>query len=222
MATTTRYLPSGDSAFLTWTTSFLAALSPLLDVVNFPPAEYELLVSLKNTFSTALATANAPATRNAGTIQAKNDAHKALEKEVRGAVMEFLAYNRSLTNKNRQDLGIPMHDTEPTPVPVPTSHPEFSIERPDIARLTVHFHDAGTEHRGKPYGVSGAVFVYDVLDEPPVGPANLSRNLLATRTPHVLEFADSESGKRAYITLCWQNTKGEKGPWSPIQSSIIP
>ncbi|MDR0695132.1 MAG: hypothetical protein LBF81_07535, partial [Prevotellaceae bacterium] len=64
--------------------------------------------------------------------------------------------------------------------------------------------------------------IYDVLDAPPAGVSALARNVLATRTPYILEFTDEERGKTVYVAICWQNEKGEKGPWSEIESAIIP
>jgi hypothetical protein len=46
--------------------------------------------------------------------------------------------------------------------------------------------------------------------------------VLATRTPHILEFTEEERGKTVYVAICWQNEKGEKGPWSEIESAIVP
>jgi hypothetical protein len=45
---------------------------------------------------------------------------------------------------------------------------------------------------------------------------------LRTRTPHVLEFTEPQRGQTVYLALRWQNEKGEKGPWSEIQSTVIP
>jgi hypothetical protein len=44
----------------------------------------------------------------------------------------------------------------------------------------------------------------------------------ATRTPFTLEFSGHERGKTVYFALRWENTRGEKGHWSPIQNAIVP
>jgi hypothetical protein len=51
---------------------------------------------------------------------------------------------------------------------------------------------------------------------------DLTRSVLATRTPHILEFTEEERGKTVYVAICWQNEKGEKGPWSEMESAIVP
>jgi hypothetical protein len=115
-----------------------------------------------------------------------------------------------------------VHDTTPTTIPVPKTRPELDIDVLDFRRLKVLFHDMGSKSNAKPYGVNGAVIVYAVLDAPPADVSALTRSVLATRTPHILEFTEEERGKTVYVAICWQNEKGEKGPWSEIESAIVP
>jgi hypothetical protein len=35
-------------------------------------------------------------------------------------------------------------------------------------------------------------------------------------------FENDQRGKTVYFALRWENTRGEKGPWSAIQIAIIP
>jgi hypothetical protein len=43
-----------------------------------------------------------------------------------------------------------------------------------------------------------------------------------THMPLTFEFDESDRGKTVYFCLGWENTRGEKGPWSEIQSAIVP
>jgi hypothetical protein len=38
----------------------------------------------------------------------------------------------------------------------------------------------------------------------------------------LVDFHEQERGKTVYIAIQWQNEKGEKGPFSAIQSAIVP
>jgi hypothetical protein len=33
---------------------------------------------------------------------------------------------------------------------------------------------------------------------------------------------DTDRGKTVYFCLCWENNRGEKGPWSEIVFAVIP
>ena len=80
----------------------------------------------------------------------------------------------------------------------------------------------GSNSKAKPYGTTGAIIACAVLDAPPAHPGALTRSILATRTPYILEFTEEERGKTVFIAICWQNKKGERGPWSEIESAIVP
>jgi hypothetical protein len=216
------FIPHSDGKFLNWSNIFLANLQPSLERFEFPPATYELLIALKNTFSSKLDTATNPMTRNKGTVAEKDVARKAFEKELRLAIRRFLTPNPDVTSKDREDLGLPVPDTTHTPIAVPSTRPEFDIEVVDVRRLSVHFKDRWSDSKARPYGVIGAVILYDLLPSPPTEPTDLLRHALATRTPFKIEFAGHERGQTVYFALCWQNAKGQRGPWSEIASAIVP
>lgn len=119
-------------------------------------------------------------------------------------------------------MGLHVRDNTPTTIQVPTTRPELEIEVYDVRRLKVVFHDMDSNSKAKPYGTNGAVIAIAVLDAPPIDHSALTRTVLATRTPHILEFTEEERGKTVYIAICWQNEKGQRGPWSEIVSAIIP
>jgi hypothetical protein len=50
----------------------------------------------------------------------------------------------------------------------------------------------------------------------------LTHSAFDTRSPLKLQFENDLRGKTLYFAMRWENTRGEKGPWSPIMSVIIP
>jgi hypothetical protein len=130
--------------------------------------------------------------------------------------------NPVITDAQRIAMGLNVHDTKPTVLPVPTSRPELYIDVLDFRRLKIQFHDKGSSSKAKPYGINGAVIAYAVLDTPPADTGALTSAALATRTPHTLEFTEEERGKTVYVAMCWENEKGQRGPWSEIESAVVP
>jgi peptide methionine sulfoxide reductase MsrA len=61
-----------------------------------------------------------------------------------------------------------------------------------------------------------------ISDVPVIDTNELIRTVFDTHTPITLEFEGHDRGKTVYFALRWENTRGEKGPWSAIQSAIIP
>jgi hypothetical protein len=52
--------------------------------------------------------------------------------------------------------------------------------------------------------------------------AYLSYSEFNTKPPFTLSFHGEQRGKTVYFALRWENTTGEKGPWSEIENAIIP
>ena len=99
---------------------------------------------------------------------------------------------------------------------------EFEIKLRGIRELEIRFWIKGASHRAKPDGYDGAVIIWDVLGAKPARPDELNRHTLASRTPHILRFDETERGKTVYIALAWQNDRGYIGQWSEIESAIVP
>jgi hypothetical protein len=137
-------------------------------------------------------------------------------------IAKYIDNNDAITIPIRDELGLIIKDTTRTPVPVPSTYPEFFVKVKDIRMLEVHFKDKGSANKARPYGYSGAVVYYGVSDAAPVEAEDLPHSLLATKTPYTLTFTEAERGKRVYIALVWQNEKGQKGPFSQVEEAFIP
>jgi hypothetical protein len=100
--------------------------------------------------------------------------------------------------------------------------PEFEFKLLGPRRIDLHFRDFGSGHKAKPKGVAGTVITWEVRDTPPTNQSQLLHSLFTGRTPSHFEFQEEERGKIAYFAVCWQNGKGDQGPWSEIQRAIVP
>lgn len=119
-------------------------------------------------------------------------------------------------------LGLRPPDRTKTVHTVVSEYAEFEVRLRGIRELEVNFWIKGAAHHAKPASYDGAVIVWQVLDAPPERPEDLSGHTMASRTPHILRFDETERGKTVYIALQWQNERGITGPWSEIQSAVIP
>ena len=90
-----------------------------------------------------------------------------------------------------------------------------------IRRLTIHFRDSESTSAAKPKGVHGAEIKWLIADEKP-HVEDLQNSSFDTRTPYTLEFSDAQRGKTVWLSLRWENTRGEKGPWCEMISAIVP
>ena len=219
------YLPVRDRDFLSWTEKFLKVLPDFMEETGFPAEIYRQLAAQNEAFTQAYLKAVRPDTRTSLAVHAKNRLRDTLKKSVRQTVRSYLNYNPALSDANRERLGLAIHKATRTRIPVPDTHPEFSILPAGGSNLLVYFHESGKSsrhHNAKPFGVHGAHIAWAILPEPPASPDDLGHSLLSARSPYRFPFNLSYAGKRCYIALRWKNTRGEKGPWSEIKSAIIP
>ena len=214
------YIPPKDSELAAFSANFSGKLASYAPAFEIPSQEVADLQTAHSKFVALLAKAESP-DKTSVIVTNKNDARKALVEKIR-TMVNFRLQNPIVTNGQRIELGLHVRDTTRTRIPIPASRPELDIDVLDFRRLKVIFHDQGHDHKAKPYGVNGAVIAYAVLDAPPADQDALTRTALATRTPHVLEFTEEERGKTVYVAICWQNEKGQRGPWSEIESAIVP
>jgi len=151
----------------------------------------------------------------------KNRVRKESGAVLREFVNRFLRH-RPVTDHDRDIMGVPNRKTSRTYHFSVNELVEFEIRLRAIRELEVRFRIKGASHKAKPQGYDGAVIIWDILDAKPSSPDDLNRHAMASRSPHVLRFKESERGKTVYIALAWQNDRGHVGEWSEIESAIIP
>jgi hypothetical protein len=217
----TDYIPTGDEQFLDWAGNLLAYVASHAAAWGITESKVAALQALKAAYAEKLAAAKAP-NRGKADVLAKNEARDALKAAMRPFVKAHLAYNEDVSDEDRVKMDIPIHNNKPSPVPPPSTHPDFEISTAELRQLTIHFRDEGSTHRGKPAGVHGAEICWDFRDTPPEKIEDLHRSEYDTASPHTLRFDEGDRGKRVYICLRWENNKGEKGLWSEIMEAIVP
>jgi hypothetical protein len=214
------YLPQKDAELAVWSTNFTGKVVENAPLWSIPENKTSDLQTATDKFVDLHEKVDSPE-KTTVLVAEKNLAREDLVTKIRGMVGYWLK-NPIITDADRIALGLHVRDSSHTSIPVPKTRPEIDIDVLDFRRLKIVFHDMGSNKKAKPYGVNGAVIAYAILDTPPNDIAILTRSVLATRTPHTLEFTESERGKTVYVAICWQNEKGEKGPWSEIEKAIVP
>lgn len=216
----TDYIPKRDEVFRDWTQNLYTYVLSKYQNWNIPSPQPPL-ESLLNTYQTALTVAQNP-NRGKVDILTKNEARAALEAAVRPYIKAYLSFNPAVSDADREQMGITIHNKIKTPVPPPSTIPEAEIDSAIIRQLTIHFKDNGSERRGKPPGVHGVEIVWDMTETTPAKMEEFRNSVFDTRSPYTFSFDESQRGKKVFFCLRWENAKGEKGPWSEIYTAVIP
>jgi hypothetical protein len=216
------YLPQAYELLLNWLINFKNYLNVNRERFGIPEARLTALQALISLFQVAQAKAEQPNAGKADRLDRKEKA-QAVSKAARGFVNTNLRYNEAVTNEDRVNLGLTVPDTHPTPVPTPDTMPVVDvIDSSVIMRLTLHFKDSHRTSRAKPFGAHGVEIRWGILDTTPTTTNELVHSEFSTRSSHTFIFDENQRGKTVWFRLRWENTRGEKGPWSELYSAIIP
>jgi hypothetical protein len=220
----TNYYPEDEPGFLQWCVDFFLYLVAHLTGWNLNAADEEALHSAFNTFQEAYSRYHNPLYHTPANRVAKDTAKKAFEKRLRAYVKEHLSFNHLLTDADRRALGInvPEPPGPRPPHPLPESFPIATFGTQTATWLYMYLIDSVTKRRAKPFGVQGAEYRCGFRDTPPVNAEDLPEVGFITRWPHIFKFRQEDRGRTFYICVRWENTRGEKGPWSEIYRVVIP
>ena len=186
---------------------------------HIPMEDRTDLIALQAEWETAYLTTLVP--HNPELTKEKNRVRTRTERALRAFINRFLRWP-PVTDLDRDNMGIPNKDLIRTPHIDVTEAVALRAELRHIREIAVHFWVDGMDNKAKPSGYEGAVLIWDVLDTPPTRPSDLKRHTMASRTPYILEFDETERGKTVYIAASWQNERGHIGQWSGIISAIVP
>jgi hypothetical protein len=137
---------------------------------------------------------------------------------------KLMTANPLVTDVDLESMEFPKRpDGSRTPSPVATESPEFDLTPLVGHRLQVNYYRRGSRHKkGKPKGQHGVEIKWGFSETPALGIDVLAHSIFDTATPLYLGFQGHEGGRMVYIAMRWENTRGEKGPWSPIEGALVP
>jgi hypothetical protein len=216
------YVPARDIDFLLWAQKLYEYANANHVQMGIVEVDADILTRLGN--FAVLATKCESADHTKADEVEKREVRKVVEKDARNFVQGALSRNIKVNSRDREIMKIPIHDTTPTPVPDPTGQATAEISYPGRAQLKLHIsHIEGTPLDKK---ASYGFRIYHKLcaagDTPPLTGMDLTESSFSRRKAELFTFPPTESGKTAYFSLRYENSKGKAGPWGPMFSAIIP
>jgi hypothetical protein len=225
MADSTNFLPTRESELVTWANNFNAK-------IKANPTQYGLTAGMATAFetlhtawNTAYQTAKDPDTNSKSNTAAKNSAKEAMvdgEGGIRALARTVQGF-AAITPELLTELGLTVRDTEPSPIPAPSTAPVLTVVSRFNRTVKIKLKDAANpDNRGRPDGVDGALVFAHVGENPPVGMDNWSLKANATKTTVDITFPDSvPASAKVWITAYWYNPRGASGPaCAPVSTNI--
>ncbi len=218
------FIPSVDAQLLAFAQNFSTKISGTPLVFGLVAADATNLATQVSAFSSALTTATTPGTRTAVTVAAKETARTTLVADLRSLARRVQA-TLTVTVAQKTDLGLPIRDVVPSPVPAPATKPALDLRGIDRQSHLILIADETTPtRRARPAGAIGAE-VYAFIGAPgATPPADLKHweyMGLASKSEFTVSYEAADANKQAVIVARWVNRRGESGPVSnPITGSV--
>jgi hypothetical protein len=185
------------------------------------PSPQTMLEPVITAFDTAFAAFQGPNHGRVDTL-AKNEAKNALVHALRTYVQGYVARNPAVTEEDKELMGLPLHDTTPTPHPAPDLRPETEAEPAGKGAHRVTAVNPQTQNKEKPPLVTGAAYARRVrgADEPKSRAEDMPSEYQAG-TSRTYQYAEADYGKVADYATAYENSTGRRGPWSNVTSLLI-
>ena len=215
------YIPGGDADFNAWQANFVNYANANLANLGLVIVDLTSIFSAQAAWTPSL-TAHVAAQANAQSARATKDGNRTVLESLIRALVRRLQASASVSDAEREALGITVPDLGATAAATPTTRPLCQVDASQRLRHTIDFTDESTPTRkAKPAGVMGAEIWVKIGPTPPVDPSELTFLAVDTRTPYTTDFDGADGGKQAHYMLRWVNTRGETGPWSETATATI-
>lgn len=215
------YIPQSDANFNVWQGNLYEIIQSNYTLWGISEEDIATMTKLKNTWDATYKVASNKQNRTRADVQAKDDAGVTYIKFLRGFVAQWLSNNSKVPNSERERMGLTIRNNSRTPIGIPISSPQGSVDFSSRLQHTLHIVDELTPNsKAKPAGVHGCE-IWMKMGEAPKSASELTYLVTHTRSTYLQSFDGSDVGKTAHYWLCWVNSRGERGPWGRPFSAMV-
>lgn len=215
------YIPSRDSELDPWCLNFKTLIAANPTNYGLVAGDATAITNAFNSWHTAYLAATNPTTRTHATVTTKNEQKANVLTVVRGYAATIRA-NHAVSDELKIGLGLRIHDTQPTPIPPPSTYPMLTVAGMGQGLQDLRAADQATPtKRAKPEGAAGLLLFRAVGVAPITDPTLAGFLSFVSRTEYQSHFISADNGKIATYFARWTNAKGEVGPWGPPVSMPI-
>ncbi|MDR0599597.1 MAG: hypothetical protein LBG84_05885 [Treponema sp.] len=152
---------------------------------------------------------------------AKDEAKEEAIDAMRDFANAAIRFNKLMDDPAKLNMGIHPKDTTPTRHERPTSQPDTAVENTlnHFERKVVALNHEGKA--AKPADAYGVRYAWQVGGEKPASGADLPKSKFSRKPILVIPHTEADKAKTAYYSTCYENSKGETGPWSPVEEAVI-
>jgi hypothetical protein len=153
---------------------------------------------------------------------AKDEAKEKAIDAMRDFANTSIRFNKKMDDVAKLDMGIHPQDTTPTHHAPPKSQPDIVVEN-----TSNHFQhriralNPETGKASKPADAYGVRYAWQVGGGRPASGEDLPKSKFNRSATHVVIHTEADKGKTVFYAVCYENGRGDVGPWSPVEEAVI-
>jgi hypothetical protein len=215
------YIPSKDKDRAVWLGNFSEKITMYAQLWNVPAGATDDVSTKTGKFITAYKVVEDPR-HTPVDVAKKNEAEDEAIEAARKFYMHYIVGNDLVTNAQRIDCRLPVYDDTRTPADVPDFFPMLNeFLHPAVGEVKLYTVDSKYQKKAKPEHVYSVEVRYAVRAEKVELVEELDQSDFTTKTWIVLNLGDKMVGKYLTVFFRYANTRGQKGPWSPVYHIMI-
>jgi hypothetical protein len=153
---------------------------------------------------------------------AKDEAKEEAKDAMRDFANTSIRFNKKMGDADKLVFGIRPTDKIQTTHGTPTSQPDTVVEN-----SVNHFehkvkalnHETGDA--SKPADTYGVRYAWQAGGTKPASGADLGKTKFSRKTTLTITHTEADKGQPAFYATCYENSKGDTGPWSPVEEAFI-
>jgi hypothetical protein len=216
-------IPRSDSKFYEWATMVYPYATSISNKQRWGLPDDAVSPEMETAYSVYVhkyLTAENPVTRTSAAVQGKNEARRIFEKHIRAYIRAWITYNPRVTDQDRRNMRLGIHDTTAASIGSPVEMPLLEIDFSKRQQHSVISKNIEGKRR-KPENTHGFEIYYKLGRDAPAGDDDFRYAGLSTRSPFVIKYNLGDTGKTVWYRVRWVNGKNDPGPWSEIVSAVI-
>ncbi|MBB6429739.1 hypothetical protein [Algisphaera agarilytica] len=215
------YIPSREAELLGWAQNLNDRLEATPEAFGVTADQLVPFGSTYSAFAAAYAVTSNPSTKTKPAVADKNAKKAEMVRQARLLVSVLQGWPY-MTDAKRDELRIPVRDSQPTPIGPPVEMPVLRVAAVNGSVLDLEVRREDGETKRKPAGVRSVNLYTHIGDDPP---AQLTawqyRGGSTKHNPQIVIEPEVQPGTKVWVTALWVNPTEQPGPaCAPVQTRI--
>jgi len=175
------FFPRREADLLEWLKNFSTVLEANASAWNIPAEVASDLTAKVNAYETSYVAAKGENSTKALVLE-KNEKKEEAKAAVRSVKNKYIDHNEAVSNPDRERLGLPIRDRNPSPARKPTSRPLLEVVPTNNRQHTVAAVNQATGKKVKPADAYGVRYGWEIREAAPAKAAALRRSVFRVKT----------------------------------------